>query len=177
MVDPDAPSPQMPYPGQFLHWLQPGLDFSSDPSKATLTQPAQVAYLRPTPPNYSVPHRYTFFLYAQPADFKIPTSPVDFSVFNATIQPMGRVGFDVEQFAREAGLGEPLAANFFFCGNQTMGAPNATATATASGSGSMTGATATGSPIATFTGAAQKVGAGLGSLAGLVAAGVVAVGL
>ena len=173
MADPDAPSPQKPYPGQFLHWLQPGLTFS-DGSKAALTQPATVNYQRPTPPNYSVPHRYTFFLYTQPSDFAVPTSPVDFTIFNATKQT-ARASFDVEQFAREAGLGQPLAANYFFCGNQTTGFKNSTATATATGS--LTGTSATGSPISTFTGAAEKAVAGLGSVFGTLMAAAVALSL
>ena len=164
MVDPDAPAPQFPFPGQFLHWLQAGLTFPNS-SAADLTEPATISYARPTPPNFSVPHRYTFFLYIQPSDFAVPTSPVDFTVFNATT----RLSFDVEQFAREAGLGEPLAANYFLCGNQTTGFGNATAFPTATAA--MTGISGTGSPIPTFTSGAGKMALGLWSIAGALVAG------
>lgn len=75
---------------------------------STATTPA--SYMGPAPPaeNPAHAHRYVELLYEQPAGaaaFAVPSS------MRSAVQ--GRIGFDVVAFAKAAGLGEPLAANYF----------------------------------------------------------------
>ena len=92
------------------------------------------------PPNYSTAHRYIQYLFAQPAGFKIPAPFAGYSAAN-------RSNFNITKFIDAAGLGKPVAANYFLCSNQT--------TAT---NGTGANGTSTGKP-ATFTGAANVLGA------------------
>ncbi|KAF2448922.1 PEBP-like protein, partial [Karstenula rhodostoma CBS 690.94] len=63
-------------------------------------------YIGPSPPaSDTMAHRYTQLLFKQPATLKASAS--DFANTQA------RIGFDIEGFAKENGLGEPLAGNFF----------------------------------------------------------------
>ena len=160
LVDPDAESPQNPNISQYLHFLQPGLSFSSSSSVAAASYPAVinslsiVPFTRPAPPNFSPAHRYIGLLFLQPNNFSVPAN---FQQYNATY----RMFFNITTFAAEAGLGAPVLAIYFLVSNQTMTA-NATMNATTTG---------TGMPIATFTGeaAAVKV-AGLCIMTGVLGA-------
>jgi phosphatidylethanolamine-binding protein (PEBP) family uncharacterized protein len=58
-----------------------------------------VPYFQPSPPAGDPPHRYTFILYSQPANFTAPPK-------------QSALGFDVNAFAKAAGLGQPKAATF-----------------------------------------------------------------
>lgn len=57
MVDPDAPTPQMPNVSEFLHFL--GGDFTADSTTGLLSNssPALMEFFSPTPPPGSDPHR------------------------------------------------------------------------------------------------------------------------
>ncbi|KAF2673437.1 PEBP-like protein [Microthyrium microscopicum] len=83
----------------YLHWLSPDVDLSGDKAKVPTSGASFVKYFQPSPPASDPPHRYTFLLYAQPADFKMPklASPL---------------AFDLVSFAKAAGIGEPKAGTF-----------------------------------------------------------------
>ena len=126
LVDPDASVPAAPTVAQYLHWLQPGLIFSSTPNStafpANIPSAAAVAYARPAPPPTSSAHRYITLLYAQPSNFSIPATFQGFSASN-------RTKFNISVFAAETGLGAPIAANYFLVSNMTVAnATNSTAT-------------------------------------------------
>ena len=154
MVDPDAPTPQNPNNSQILHWLQPDVSFGRNGS--TIGADAIVSYNRPRPPPYSDNHRYTLFLYPQPDNFSLPTSPVDFS----SISSENRTKFDIEAFASAAGLDQPVAANYFLCNNKSSEV-SGTATSTPS---STAASTATSAPIS--TGGADRTIFGTGMAVG-----------
>jgi phosphatidylethanolamine-binding protein (PEBP) family uncharacterized protein len=60
VVDPDAPTPQMPTAAQIRHFL--GGDFHLDEKMGKLTNSTSAIseYLQPTPPAGSDPHRFVF---------------------------------------------------------------------------------------------------------------------
>ena len=160
LVDPDAESPLNPNISQYLHFLQPGLTFTSSSSASAAAYPATlnsapiVPYTQPAPPNFSTAHRYIGLLFSQPSNFSVPAN---FQQYNASY----RMFFNITTFAAEAGLGAPVLANYFLVSNQTMTA-NATTNPTTTG---------TGMPIATFTGEAPSMRvAGLCIMAGFVGA-------
>ena len=140
LQDPDAMTPAAPTIAQYLHWLQPGLNFSSTPNStdfpATIPASATVPYARPQPPPISPAHRYIALLFAQPLNFSIP---VAFQGFNAT----NRMKFNISVFAAEAGLGAPVAANYFLVSNMTVT--------------NVTNATGTGPSVPAFTGGTGKI--------------------
>ncbi|KAI8949237.1 phosphatidylethanolamine-binding protein [Xylaria longipes] len=74
----------------------------------TTTATGPVAWFAPQPPaeNPPHPHRYTNLLWAQPANWQIP------SAANTMLQNQ-RVGFNVTNFITAAGLSTPIAANYF----------------------------------------------------------------
>jgi phosphatidylethanolamine-binding protein len=94
----------------FLHWLHPNIGLAAE----TATIPAAagaanaVEYLQPDPMAGDPPHRYTFLLFAQPPNFAMPAKYKDLQ--------LSIVGFDVADFAKEAGLGAPLAATYMLVG-------------------------------------------------------------
>ena len=140
LQDPDAMTPAVPTEAQYLHWLQPGLTFSSAPNStgfpATIRASATVPYTRPAPPPISPAHRYIALLFAQPLNFSIP---VAFQGFNAT----NRTKFNISIFAAEAGLGAPVAANYFLVSNMTVT--------------NVTNTTGTGPSVPAFTGGTAKI--------------------
>ncbi|KAK6539152.1 hypothetical protein TWF694_009396 [Orbilia ellipsospora] len=128
MVDPDAPSPQNASLGQILHWLQPGVQVpintkkvrSSDNSttylKLDTTSVRSIApYRGPAPPSQA-PHRYTLMLFLQPnEDFSLPPSFKKYQGGN------DRRFFNTTKFIEAAGLGDPIAGNYFLSGVSTDG--------------------------------------------------------
>ncbi|EKM75532.1 hypothetical protein AGABI1DRAFT_116362 [Agaricus bisporus var. burnettii JB137-S8] len=109
MVDPDAPTPQMPTVAQERHFL--GGDFHLDRTGRLTNSTAGIdEFLQPSPPAGSDAHRYIFMLWNQPRGFDQQT------VVGADT-PRG--SFNVSEFARAVGLGEPIAGTFLFV------APNA----------------------------------------------------
>ena len=153
IVDPDARSPQNPDFAQYIHLLQPGVKFSG--GVATYSTPAFISYGRPSPPNFSDAHRYVDLLYVQPSNFSIPAA---FAGFNDT----NRVLFSIDKFAAAAGLGNPVAVNYWLTSNKT-----ANATAPAPTSASPTPTTSPTAPIQ--AGGAVRNSFALG---GLLAAGI-----
>ncbi|MCJ1365556.1 hypothetical protein MMC16_004680 [Acarospora aff. strigata] len=124
IVDPDAPTPQNPNRSEIIHLLQPSVSFAqTGPFAAMFSAPAIVPYARPMPPPVSDAHRYVALLFAQPANFTLPAG------FNAT----NRMNFNLTNFAAQARLGTPIAANYFLVSNMTgtagaVGGRNATGT-------------------------------------------------
>lgn len=114
-LDLDAPYPSWDKLGPILHWNQP--DLQPEPSSSggftlKITGPPIANYAKPQPPPYSAPHRYTFFLYEQPADF-------DVSKFAPPSgQDMGnwpRVLYSLDTWEKETMLGPVVAANYYTC--------------------------------------------------------------
>lgn len=107
MVDPDAPSRTNNSLAQILHFVQTGLTITktSDSGVLYLTapEPPVVPYRGPEPPVHGGLHRYIFLLYSQ------LDAAVDLGGFSAS----NRKKFDVEDFARNNRLGEPLTGAYF----------------------------------------------------------------
>ncbi|KAI5865301.1 PEBP-like protein [Durotheca rogersii] len=72
------------------------------------TASGPVAWFAPMPPAETPahPHRYTNLLWDQPANWQIPTAA-------SQMLQSQKVGFDVPKFITAAGLGAPIAANYF----------------------------------------------------------------
>lgn len=113
-LDIDAPFPSFGVLGPILHWIQPGLKPTtpSDQGPAVLkaTAPFVANYIGPAPPPGSAPHRYTFFLYGQPAGFdgKKYAPPGWKNLGN-----WSRMRYDLGAWEKEIGLGPVLASNYF----------------------------------------------------------------
>lgn len=136
-----------------LHWLQTDFTLSSDlvvtPSSANASTGA--SYIGPNPPP-GTPHRYVFWMFAQPDEFAVPES---FSNINPPASTTDRIGFNLTEFVAAAGLDAPLVGNYFTVVNSS---------ATASSTGS---ASATSSP-AQYTGSASTLMSSLGMNFGFV---------
>lgn len=120
MIDPDAPSPDMPTSSAILHWMAPNLaattnaqDFGPLQGQSVLSNstPNAVPFAPPGPPATSAAHRYLLFLFEQPQNFAVPAQ---FTQFNA----QNRANFDFTGFITAAGLGAPLAVNFMYVSGQ-----------------------------------------------------------
>ncbi|KXN88547.1 CEN-like protein 2 [Leucoagaricus sp. SymC.cos] len=101
-VDPDAPTPQDPTSAQIRHFLGGNFTPGANGLLSNST-PALSEFRQPTPPAGSDAHRYIFLLFEQPDGFNdqtvvTPTTPVDL--------------FDINAFAQEVGLGNPIAGTF-----------------------------------------------------------------
>ena len=59
-----------------------------------------------------MPHSYTLLLFKQPKIFTVPSIFHVFLPLNIS-DPLNRVNFPVVDFAKETGLGNPIAANYF----------------------------------------------------------------
>ena len=109
-LDIDAPYPSCTILGPILHWIQSGLTASTSGGELTGSAPIVANYIGPAPPPLSSPHRYIFVLYEEPAGFnaaeRAPPNGQDFPTWQ-------RVRFDMDKWAKEAGLGEPLSVNYF----------------------------------------------------------------
>ncbi|OQV07469.1 hypothetical protein CLAIMM_11896 [Cladophialophora immunda] len=153
MIDQDATSPDDANTRvQFLQYYQPNLggasevlsDFGSDAQNFT-SAPA-VSYMAPTPPAGDQAHRYTLLLYSQPKDFSIPSS---FQSFFDSSDSDARLGFDMAGFADAAGLGQPVAANWFEVQNTSQ--PATTTTTSSSSTTTTTTTTSTSTSTTTST--------------------------
>ncbi|KAK5079901.1 hypothetical protein LTR70_005632 [Exophiala xenobiotica] len=120
MVDPDASYPENPQNRFIIHWWQEGLTKSTtEVDSASIggtrlvndTAP-RVSYRRPRPPTNSSAHRYIQYLFEQPSNFQVPEAYSGYNDQNIT-------RFPFEQFLNDAGLEAPVAANYFYCSNQT----------------------------------------------------------
>lgn len=100
-TDPDAPDPANPTRGEWLHWLVTNI-----PGGGSASQGAEVvSYMGPAPPVGT--HRYIFLLYQQP--FQEPLQADDPSGGDAG----KRSSFKVKHWAKEHGLGDPVAVTWF----------------------------------------------------------------
>ncbi|KAF7346567.1 hypothetical protein MSAN_01884800 [Mycena sanguinolenta] len=100
-VDPDAPTPQAPTSAQIRHFL--GGNFFNHNGLLVNTTPAISEFRQPAPPAGSDPHRYTFLLFRQSAEFVTQT------LVNSTT-PVQL--FNISQFAAAVDLGNPIAGTF-----------------------------------------------------------------
>jgi len=96
MVDPDAPSPSNPSAREWLHWI-----VANVPRDEVYEGEDVVPYEGPTPPEGR--HRYVMVLYRQPGGERVEMVP-----------PGDRRGFSTREFAKEYGLGDPVAARVFY---------------------------------------------------------------
>lgn len=122
MLDPDASYPENPTSRWIIHWWQTGLTKSTTEVNSTAiggtrlvnnTAP-RVAYRRPRPPTNSSAHRYIQYLFEQPSNFQIPAQYSGYGTGTNTSR------FPFESFVAAANLGDPVAANYFYCSNQTV---------------------------------------------------------
>lgn len=170
MLDPDASYPQNPTNRFIIHYWQEGLtkstsevnDTTSGGTRLVNTTAAVAEFRRPAPPTNSSAHRYILWLFEQPSGFQVPEQYSGYSSMN-------RTRFPFQQFLSDTNLGDPVAANYFYCSNETV-VPNNFVGAPGSeypgGNGAMitqgtndptpTAASPTGptAPVSTFTGAA-----------------------
>ncbi|KAF7902347.1 hypothetical protein EAF00_002250 [Botryotinia globosa] len=111
MLDLDAPSPSLPLLGPVLHWIQP--HYTASPSgQLTTSSPFIANYTSPTPPPGSAPHRYSFYLFEQPATFDAAKYA---PAAGKPLSNLHRLRFDLDAWQQMAGLGEPVAMNYFLC--------------------------------------------------------------
>jgi len=108
-LDLDAPFPSFSALGPILHWIQPGFKAGLN-NVLTSSDPFIANYIGPAPPPGSAPHRYTFFLFEQPAGFD---SKKYAPAGRKPLSNWKRMRYDLDSFQRTAKLGEPIAANYF----------------------------------------------------------------
>ncbi|KAI1632731.1 phosphatidylethanolamine-binding protein [Biscogniauxia mediterranea] len=112
MIDIDASTnfanPSAGQPSTYLHTVL--RDFTTTATEGILTTTASgpVSWFAPAPaaevPPH--PHRYTNLLWEQPPSWAVPAAA------GAMLQSQ-KLGFDVPAFVEAAGLGAPVAANYF----------------------------------------------------------------
>jgi len=109
-VDPDAPSRANPFRAEVRHLLA-SVRFRGKKAKkgeptllVNATQPL-TPYLGPAPAVNTGWHRYMFVVYEQPANF--------FDIVDHNITQEARIYFNVSTFAKQMGLGNPIAGTFF----------------------------------------------------------------
>lgn len=120
MVDPDASYPENPLNRWILHYWQEGLTKSTSQVNDTSiggtllvnSTAARAEFRRPGPPTNSSAHRYILYLFEQPSNFQVPEAYSGYSSTN-------RTRFPFEQFIDAANLDAPVAANYFYCSNET----------------------------------------------------------
>ncbi|KAK5948850.1 hypothetical protein OHC33_010101 [Knufia fluminis] len=120
MVDPDASYPENPTNRFIIHWWQEGLTKSTtevnstsiDGTRLVNSTAPRVSYRRPRPPTNSSAHRYIQYLFEQPDNFQVPEAYSGYNDQNIT-------KFPLEQFLEAVSLEDPVAANYFYCSNQT----------------------------------------------------------
>ena len=120
MLDPDASTPENPTSRWIIHWWQANMtlapasanDASNGGQRLINTTAPRVAYRRPRPPTNSSAHRYIQYVFRQPANFTIPPAFSGYGGSNSS-------RFPFEDFVDDADLDDPVAANYFFCTNQT----------------------------------------------------------
>ncbi|KIW26473.1 uncharacterized protein PV07_09566 [Cladophialophora immunda] len=171
MVDEDVNTGNGPRV-QLLHYFQPNLvginhELSVQPQARNATTAVGAEYLTPSPPAGDGPHRYTLLLYPQPEGFTVPQAYISFS---PPADTNARYPFNMSGFAEAAGLGQPVAANWFRVVNDTT-----SSTSTASSSAGP--ATATAATTSVETSAATSASASSGASASTSSAANAAAGL
>lgn len=108
-MDIDAPFPGFGVLGPILHWIQSDVKATSE-GVLEYEAPFVANYIGPAPPPMSSPHRYTFFLYEQPADFDLtahaPAGGKKLGNYN-------RMWYDLDAWAEKIKLGPLVAFNYF----------------------------------------------------------------
>ncbi|GFN21317.1 putative MFS efflux transporter [Aspergillus tubingensis] len=101
-----------------LHWYQPDLIPYPNNTNILLPNPQvptrkSAPYIGPQPPTNSH-HRYLYLLYTQPPNYTFP------ECFEHIFPPTAeaRAGFDMKLFVDAAGLGTPVAGNWFYVRNE-----------------------------------------------------------
>ena len=108
-VDLDGPFPTLPFLSPILHWIQPDMQPTSDHTLESQNS-CLVDWAAANPPPYSGPHRYLFILYKQPADLE--SADWEF-LFKKPVGVWPRVRWNLDDFAKKAGLCEMVAAEWF----------------------------------------------------------------
>ena len=108
-----------------LHWYQ--ADLCKAPHSGELFNHSDngASYVGPSPPP-GPSHRYTLLLFVQPSGYVFPEC---FS-YMLPLTVAARSGFNLHQFMQVAGLGEPIAANYFYVVNSDPVSSTRVATAT-----------------------------------------------
>ena len=163
---------------QLLHYFLPNLvgvnhELSVQPNAQNSTTAVGAEYITPTPPGGDIAHRYTLLLYPQPKDFTVPEA---YASFSPPADVNARYPFNMSGLADAAGLGQPIATNWFRVINDTATDTGSSATSTASGSTDTASAAATtttsGTPASTSAPSSASASA---SSSATGAAGIVAV--
>ena len=117
-----------------LQWYLPGLTINKANEVLSSSSTAGSSYAGPAPPANGPPHRYVFLLFTQPSGYKLPSCYA--SITGTTVA--SRLGFNIEEFLHVAGLGPPVAANYFKAENGKPSATTATVTSTSYSAASCT---------------------------------------
>ncbi|KAH8700108.1 putative phosphatidylethanolamine-binding protein [Talaromyces proteolyticus] len=107
-IDIDAPFITWNVLSPAAHWIQTGLKSAQGSQELTSDEPAIASWVGAGPPPGAAPHRYAFFLYLQKPDSIIPPN-----LREGHFGLMQRMRFDVDAMARQLGLGEIVAVNYF----------------------------------------------------------------
>ncbi|XTI91663.1 hypothetical protein V2W45_1513045 [Cenococcum geophilum] len=99
--------------------ILPGLYSPNETTTLTSHQGEIAPYFPPGPPP-SQTHTYGVFLYNEPTNFAVPANYIPF-FNNLTTSVLNRVGFNLTNFVDEAGLGAPVAADWFLVSTQNTG--------------------------------------------------------
>ncbi|EXJ59310.1 uncharacterized protein A1O5_12191 [Cladophialophora psammophila CBS 110553] len=170
MVDEDVNTGNGPRV-QLLHYFQPNLvginhELSVEPNARNATTAVGAEYLTPSPPAGDGPHRYTLLLYPQPEDFTVPQAYISFS---PPADVNARYPFNMSGFAEAAGLGQPIAANWFRVVNDTTSTETGSSTtSTASASSSASASASASSSVNSAAGLVEVRGSASELVAGLV---------
>ncbi|OAP55129.1 hypothetical protein AYL99_10829 [Fonsecaea erecta] len=159
MVDEDVNTGNGPRV-QLLHFFQPNLvginhALSVQPHAQNSTTAVGADYVTPSPPAGDGPHRYTLLLYPQPEGFTVPQAYLSFS---PPADVNARYPFNMSGFAEAAGLGQPIAANWFRVVNDTTSTTSSTSSATSTVTGTSV-ATSAGTSTVSSTSAASSASA------------------
>lgn len=154
MIDPTTAA------GTFLHWFQPNLvpsanrNLSVDVVATNASTAVGASYIYPQPPADNYAHQYVILLYRQPPNWAVPSN---YSRINPPASVYDRFPFDMADFQRAAGLGDPIGTDWFRVLNGTAEQTSSLATATptaAMTSGGSSATTTSASGVASFTGKA-----------------------
>ncbi|KAL9642488.1 hypothetical protein ABK040_011055 [Willaertia magna] len=107
MIDPDAPSRRHPTHRSYLHYIQTNMPLNEKEGYASSKEGTYIAkYATPSPPKDSGPHRYVFVLYEH-------SNKLSYSKSWLSTDKEGRQNFNLELWAKEHNLNEPIALTCF----------------------------------------------------------------
>ncbi|KAI0598836.1 phosphatidylethanolamine-binding protein [Biscogniauxia sp. FL1348] len=119
MIDIDASTnfanPSAGQPATYLHTVLRDFTTAGDGTTLATTASGPVAWFAPAPAAESPPHphRYTNLLWEQPSSPSSSSSSWAVPAAAASMLQSQKLGFDVPAFVEAAGLGAPVAANYF----------------------------------------------------------------